>query len=573
MQKKLYVLIISLCFLTAGLCTQALAQELVINDLWGTGQYLSAIIVADTAGDGAAAWQAGTRVYVLKRGGIYPWNQSITLPSNRTLHIKAEAGTGPRPCIFLYDASGSDRPPGNMVSMGSNTNLILKDIIMSGYNEEIRAELDGIQGGLIAAAAAASNFNMDIDNCVLSSTNGNHIRTDGKPITIRITNTWFTDMGFNGRSNFGAGKGIDLRDQDVDTLHIENCTFVNVQDRIIRHYQANKGPIRNLIFNHNTIVNAMSFHGMLSLGRVDSTGSGKLEIKNNLLIDPFALGADTSYIRQAEFGDHREIDPVNSLSRMTWIIANPNNAANWDISNNYYAISDSGKAMLTLPLPWGPYYQNEGPPLTWGINKRLAALGKDTTQTFKKITVLPNKVPPLMTKMIRWVYTPRDQGGCGKTKGGNNDPNFTQDSAGYWTYDYNRRSVFWYDDSLDCSFHASEQPVSSDGQVVGSTQWSFLGVVSVEGQDLTPSVFALEQNYPNPFNPTTEFKYTVGSTGLVSIKIYDILGREVATLVNEVMQPNTYTAKWNAQGFASGVYFYKMTAGSFSDIKKMVLMK
>lgn len=575
MQKKLYVLCVSLCFLTAILFTQALAQmdELVIDDLWGTGQYLSAKIVDDTAGAGATAWQAGTRVYVLKRGGIYPWNQQIDIGAGRTLRIKAEGGTGPRPIIFLYDASGSDRPPGNMVRMGTNTNLYLNDVIISGYNEEIRAELDGLQGGLIGAPSAASNFNMYIDNCILSSTNGNHIRTDGKPITIRVTNTLFADMGFNGRSNFGAGKGIDVRDQDVDTLHLENCTFVNVQDRIVRHYQANKGPIRNFIFNHNTIVNSMAYHGMLSLGRVDSTGTGRLEIKNNLFIDPFALGADTAYIRQSEFGDHGELDPTNNLARMTWIIANPNNAANWDISNNYYAISDSGQAMLTLPLPNGPYYQNEGSPLTWGINKRLAALGKDTMTTFKKITVNPVKVPPLMTKMIRWVYTPRDLGGCGKTKGGNNDPNFTKDSAGYWTYDYNRRTVFWYDDSLDCSYTASEQPVSSDGKVVGSTLWSFLGVVSVGKEELAPNTFSLEQNYPNPFNPSTEFKYTIGTAGIVSIKVYDILGREVATVVNEMKQPGTYTASWNATGFASGVYFYKMQAGSFTDIKKMMLLK
>ncbi|MCX7984300.1 MAG: T9SS type A sorting domain-containing protein [Bacteroidetes bacterium] len=60
---------------------------------------------------------------------------------------------------------------------------------------------------------------------------------------------------------------------------------------------------------------------------------------------------------------------------------------------------------------------------------------------------------------------------------------------------------------------------------------------------------------------------------MVTIKVFDILGREIATIVNEVKQPGTYTVAWNATGFTSGVYFYKMQAGNFTDIKKMVLLK
>jgi hypothetical protein len=382
-------------------------------------------------------------------------------------------------------------------------------------------------------------------------------------------------MGFEGTSNFGAGKLLDLRDQDVDTCRIENCTIVNYQDRIIRHYQSTKGPIRNLFFNHNTIVNGIAYHGMLSLGRVDSSGTGQLQIKNNLFVDPFALGADTSYLRQAEFGDGGEFDAVNSLPRMTWIIANKNLAANWDIANNYYSISDSGQAMLNLPLPNGPYYQNEGPVLTWGINARLAALGIDTTKVFRKVTAKLTDTPPLMTTMIRWIYRPRSEGGDGKEKNGN-DPNFTKIDQGNWTYDYNRRKVEYYLDTLNCDFtcDVNLSAAATDGRIIGDPRWSFNGVItSVDNSDLSPSTFSLDQNYPNPFNPSTSFTYQVGKAGFVSVKIYDLLGREVTTLVNEFKQAGSYPATWNAASFGSGVYFYKMQSGSFTSTKKMILMK
>ena len=99
-----------------------------------------------------------------------------------------------------------------------------------------------------------------------------------------------------------------------------------------------------------------------------------------------------------------------------------------------------------------------------------------------------------------------------------------------------------------------------------------------------PSTFHLAQNYPNPFNPTTTIRYSVapslapwerGAEGRVrvTIKIYDVLGREVATLVNGTKQPGTYTVLWDARGMASGVYVYQLKAGSFIDTKKLVLLR
>jgi hypothetical protein len=99
-------------------------------------------------------------------------------------------------------------------------------------------------------------------------------------------------------------------------------------------------------------------------------------------------------------------------------------------------------------------------------------------------------------------------------------------------------------------------------------------------QPVAPTSFSLNQNYPNPFNPTTniEFRLPAGQAGmvnreLVTLRIFNVLGREVATLVNDMRPPGVYTVRWDASAFASGVYFYRLQAGGLTESKAMVLMK
>jgi hypothetical protein len=97
-----------------------------------------------------------------------------------------------------------------------------------------------------------------------------------------------------------------------------------------------------------------------------------------------------------------------------------------------------------------------------------------------------------------------------------------------------------------------------------------------------PDRFSLSQNYPNPFNPSTKIKFDIpGSIPLVKgvggmdvkLMIYDILGREITTLVNQQLNPGTYSITWDASSYTSGIYFYKLIAGQYNSTKKMVLVK
>lgn len=79
--------------------------------------------------------------------------------------------------------------------------------------------------------------------------------------------------------------------------------------------------------------------------------------------------------------------------------------------------------------------------------------------------------------------------------------------------------------------------------------------------------------YPNPFNPATNFRFAIAEHGFVTLKVYNVLGQEVATLVNSAYTPGTYTVTWNASKATSGVYYYKLVAGSFTETRKMLLLK
>jgi len=111
--------------------------------------------------------------------------------------------------------------------------------------------------------------------------------------------------------------------------------------------------------------------------------------------------------------------------------------------------------------------------------------------------------------------------------------------------------------------------------------WMYLDYLAVPSRILTsvkslaqlPNSFSLEQNYPNPFNPVTTISFSLPSRSFVSLKVFDVLGRDVATIVSEELPAGNYSRQWNAGRSASGVYYYRVNAGRFTGTKKMILLK
>lgn len=98
-------------------------------------------------------------------------------------------------------------------------------------------------------------------------------------------------------------------------------------------------------------------------------------------------------------------------------------------------------------------------------------------------------------------------------------------------------------------------------------------LIGIEPPETSPQTYDLEQNYPNPFNPETKIKFQIPKQSFVSLTVYDVLGKEIQKLVNGELNPGSYTIEWNASQYPSGVYLYRIEAGDYKSVKKMVLLK
>jgi hypothetical protein len=149
------------------------------------------------------------------------------------------------------------------------------------------------------------------------------------------------------------------------------------------------------------------------------------------------------------------------------------------------------------------------------------------------------------------------------------DPHATPDTT--WTKEqlqaaYNMR-VIYYDGSY--GIHNPKFTVT----LLKGTIKALGGVVSVEESKEVPTNYALYQNYPNPFNPTTNIKFSLPKASHVKLTVYDVLGKEVQTLVNNQLSAGTHTIAFNGANLASGVYLYRIESGDFVQVNKMLLVK
>jgi photosystem II stability/assembly factor-like uncharacterized protein len=128
----------------------------------------------------------------------------------------------------------------------------------------------------------------------------------------------------------------------------------------------------------------------------------------------------------------------------------------------------------------------------------------------------------------------------------------------------NVKSIYFYDEKRGFA-------VGDSGLILYTSNGSPTGVEDQGG--FPPAKFILEQNYPNPFNPSTIISFTLRTKSFVSLKVFDLIGREVAAIVSEELSAGNYTRSWNASTMASGIYFYRLQAGTFTETKKLVLLK
>jgi len=497
-----------------------------------------------------------TRIYELENGGTYLCTEILTLLRNKTLRLRAPEGV--KPIIYLFPTgtgANPTNPPGNFVVLNGG-NVELTNIAIAGIFEPDPTSINNMQGGLINTTGVGSRI--IVDKCILSNVNGNQIRTGSGAKIVKVTNTIISNMGSLTTSNFGAGKAVDLREVSCDSLILVNNTFVNSQDRTVRHLNLAAGNTVTGILgycyiDHNTFVNGMGFHGVLSLGNVGK----RVQITNNLFVDAFALGQDSLDVtRSVEFNNTGE-KYANGNNKMPWIFKAPNDTTVWVVRKNFYSISNSGQNFFTA----NPRH-SQGAIITDHIKGKL---GSGAATAFTKLNNFTmTNIPKLMINLMNYYISPT---------GGN----YTKDKPNYnyLTNDMDRKAIIYYRDTMNCRYPTTSPAYTGadNGLPAGATGWWGIVLGVEKTNDQIPTDYSLNQNYPNPFNPVTNITYSIPKSSLVKLEVFDILGKLVTTLVNQTQAAGQYKVDFNGNKLSSGVYIYRLSTPSQIISKKMLLMK
>jgi len=166
---------------------------------------------------------------------------------------------------------------------------------------------------------------------------------------------------------------------------------------------------------------------------------------------------------------------------------------------------------------------------------------------------------------------------------------FTKDDFGnYYISSWATKSIYRFNSSfddppeqfytnsqapVDISYNSVDEILIAPIMFLNTIVYIPINPVSLDDNNKSPKKTELNQNYPNPFNPKTTIRYTLPASDVVLIKVFNVLGKEISTLVNEEKSVGSNSCEWDARGFPSGVYFYSLTTGDFRETKKMILFK
>jgi len=377
-------------------------------------------------------------------------------------------------------------------------------------------EFDGLS--LRIVRAQENGIKISLDDCVLDIASQAAFRIDTKNIKIIMKNSIVSNIGL--MSSPDNGRVFDDRGNNIDTLIVINNTFYNITSKVIRDAG---GSINYAMFDHNTMINI----GQLGceIGAVND-----VVFTNNVMVNPAFIGTPNT--------------PVSALTLKvptdTTVIQKA------DVrNNNIYT-----EAALIAAYPDTIKAPVSFDDLTQSI---IAANGWENTNIEETLTFAKAPVTPVNTVTTYW-----------------QDPTATQvelDTVGHLDFD------FQYNTS------ANSYTAGSSGQPLGALTWFDMTVgVEEETTQTIPNEYELFQNYPNPFNPETRINYSLPQQTNVTLIVFNLLGQEIATLVNAVQSAGTHSVNWNGfnnfgQKVSSGIYLYRLTAGNFVSVKKMSFLK
>ncbi len=541
---------------------------------------LNQVINGDTTSTGKR--NNPNRVYVLQQTGaldtVYFLTAQIDIP-NLTLMGKANPITGNIPVIEPYiNSDGSS--VGNFAVIRASSFVHFVNLFLLG------TRTDGSQVTQQCVSANGDSAKFIMDHCIFenfgSTGTPNILNTwDRYDCVIKVSHCLFknnqSDIPQNPGMNW-SGPGIN----GVDTMIVTNSSFFIFGGNIT----GSGTTVGYFKFDHNTIF----MHTKSSPFSLEQMANA--HITNNIFYSCYSAGLDSNHafnktVYNANFYSLPAIltlDSVVADSAELAIYGFTEQNRVIDFQNNAYwwpqGIIDNFNTMNADPDTSAGHPRNVGGKI---FTPRLVAVrpgaeailndagikiaNNDSTDPGFDPTLVSNAVDS-MAQYVRWVW---NNGGSGV----GNRPFYlsTAPLDAFSGVPADWKSTQGYDVPFNLRY-TNTSLTDANGNPLGDETWWPDKTLGVRKYNYTtPANYTLSQNYPNPFNPTTNIKYSIIKSGLVTLKVYNLLGQEVATLVNQNQKPGNYVADFNAANLASGVYMYRLQAGNFSLTKKMILLK
>ncbi|HEY9166697.1 MAG TPA: T9SS type A sorting domain-containing protein [Candidatus Kryptonia bacterium] len=579
MKRSLLTILFMLVTVPAALYAAAPDTVWVPNDYnQGTINDVINAVQNDTLSNGVP--KDTTAVFMLYRGGYYVLNGTLTLKRGTHYAIEGE----PAPSSGL-DSGMAIIIPG-LVSGGYYNYIIdcfgdlsAKNVwFIYGYTSSGTQDWMTLQFEQNDNAQAVGDF----DNCIFDYVRAMAVTSNRSGFVGKFNRTTFRNC--IDPSQWWAGRMFATVSQTIttDSIGAENCTFENMGFAFQTDYIP---PVRTW-FNHNTFLNIVKFpfkfYYMTHLVCTNNVFvnchfsgeryNDRIEQDPDNLLYGAVLDVDTMDTRDGLAGTLYNGVPEN---QRVVIFYNNSNYTDPAFQTFYTTYDDTVSALRGQILAEPMMNARTLDMFTWHPFMKMANVYDATDPSF----VTPATNMDSIMAFLFQKYVPSAQGGGGNIMWG-----YQTDSTllGIWPTHENLAytnstlltagmggfplgDLFHWFPTQYTSWAAQQSAEDSHIYQIAT------GVKTLPGS--APAKFALDQNYPNPFNPSTIINYTVPQRETVTLKVFNVLGQEVATVFNGIQNPGNYQATFNGSKFASGVYFYRLQAGSTSLTKKMILTK
>ncbi len=542
MKKIIHIYLMLLTALLFSASTLFAQADTVMVPTMMDGSPLGAInkfILGDTTSTGAR--NNIDRVYKLKRDSIY--FLSGTLSANFPLRIIADAPDDThRPAVIAQGVL----PDGKslVVFVQCFDDATLKNIYFQ------TSQPTGVGESIITVQQLKENGKYMYDGVYFEWGAWLTIGTWAKNTKTTIQNCYFRNVE-NPTSEWN-GRGISFQNRDQDTVIMVNNTFFNVNSFFL---QGQRNLMKYVKFEHNTMVNSIKwpiqwewqvnadfnnnlFYNVHSMGEFPKDKVGQD-------IDGYAFGIFNMELLPKKYTDtlgYPEADRMVNLKNNNWFYSSE--------VTDYWASIDSLE---------GEPFMNERTQGMFNDDNGYPNLLEENTMNLDPGFV--NAGDPAV--MVQWIKDLRD----------------TSKETSHWGFDPdNDRFGITWPLPEDLSYTNATLLTAADGFPVGDLNWfpekkaDWITGVKTNKNNLT-NKFELTQNYPNPFNPTTNIQFSIPQNGIVSLKVFNVLGEEVTELVNKELASGTYNVNFDASKLTSGIYFYTLSSGNYVQTKKMMLLK